>query len=270
MIARIGFVENLIDPQSFALIRLGAGALFLALISLLSRQTARFREINHTLSLKAATVLSIYMIGFAYAHTELDSGAGALIQFTVVQIVMFGSALYLKEQVPFDRFLGALIALGGLVIMLWPDDHGIPHAFATLAMIFAASGWGLYSVYGQQMKFPVETTCANFAIAFPISLMIMLLFPVVYEPKISREGILLASFSGAITSGLSYSLWYFILPRIKTTVAGVSQLLIPPIAMAGGIIFLNELLTVRYVFSFMCVAMGVALSVGLFRTWFNR
>jgi hypothetical protein len=44
--------------------------------------------------------LSSYVIGFSYAYTKLDTGAGVLVLFDVVQIAMFGAAVFAKERPP--------------------------------------------------------------------------------------------------------------------------------------------------------------------------
>ena len=67
--------------------------------------------------------------------------------------------------------------------------------------------------------------------------------------------------SGAVTSGLGYALWYRVLPQIPATIAAVVQLTVPIIAMAGGMVFLSEPLTLRFVLAAMLVLGGVALSL---------
>ena len=50
-----------------------------------------------------------------------------------------------------------------------------------------------------------------------------------------------------MTSGLGYALWYKVLPGLGASVAAVAQLTVPVIAMAGGMLFLGEALTVEFV-----------------------
>ena len=77
----------------------------------------------------------------------------------------------------------------------------------------------------------------------------------------SAQGFLLALTSGAITSGLGYSLWYFVLPQIRSTTAAVAQLTVPIIAMAGGALLIGEPLTVRFLISALLVLGGIAFSL---------
>ena len=56
----------------------------------------------------------------------------------------------------------------------------------------------------------------------------------------STEGIVLALISGAITSGLGYTIWYIALGGLSSTQAAVIQLSVPVIAGLGGVIFVSE------------------------------
>ena len=79
-------------------------------------------------------MLALYMLGFSIAYLALPSGAGALVLFGTVQITMFGGACLGKDVIPPLRWIGALVALGGLSYLLWPSsDVALPFA-ACLAM----------------------------------------------------------------------------------------------------------------------------------------
>ena len=74
-------------------------------------------------------------------------------------------------------------------------------------------------------------------------------------------GVALAVVSGVLTSGLGYALWYAILPRLGAARAGVAQLSVPVIAMAGGMVFLAEPVTLRFVGAAVLVIAGVLISM---------
>ena len=93
--------------------------------------------------------LSFYMLGFSYAYTKLETGAGALILFGVVQIVMFGVAVFTREPLPRYRVIGASIAFGGLCYLLVPTASLAMDPFAVGLMVLAGLGWGGYSIFGR-------------------------------------------------------------------------------------------------------------------------
>lgn len=263
VIARYVFVHKLIDPESFAMIRLAAGAFFLGALVIVTDRSRHIRELDLISTLQSAVALAVYMVGFALAHTQLDAGAGALLQFAIVQVVMFGCAIFLREEVPKSRIVGALIAFAGLIVMLWPTRQTSPEVMPLLAMSCAATGWALYSVQGRGVKFALAATGANFMLALPVSGFLIALLPNQIPIFLTDKGICLAMVSGAITSGLSYTFWYYVLPKTRTSVAGVAQLLIPAFAMLGAMVVLDETLTTRFTASFILVALGVAFSLGL-------
>lgn len=75
----------------------------------------------------------------------------------------------------------------------------------------------------------------------------------------SGRGIALAVVSGAVTSGLGYTVWYRALRRLSVTEAAVAQLSVPVIAALGAAALLEEKLSARLVLSGAAVLCGVGL-----------
>ena len=84
---------------------------------------------------------------------------------------------------------------------------------------------------------PVAMTAANFSRAAPMGILVCVLALPWVQMHLQPMGVLLAVMSGAITSGIGYTLWYKSLPRLSTTQASVVQLMVPVIAAVGGITF---------------------------------
>jgi drug/metabolite transporter (DMT)-like permease len=75
------------------------------------------------------------------------------------------------------------------------------------------------------------------------------------------EGVVLATASGALASGLGYTLWYAALPALGATRAGILQLCVPVLTAAAGVVLLDEQVTARLVASGCAILSGVALGV---------
>ncbi|MEZ5779262.1 MAG: DMT family transporter [Paracoccaceae bacterium] len=260
---RAGVGWGLIDPVTFAVVRLAAGAGTLALLVVARRVTTgaslwpggRGR-------VTGALSLLIYLFDFSFAYGALDAGVGALILFGMVQITMFAGALWVREPVPARRWLGSGLAFLGLVYLLTPGssaEGSAPHA----AMMAAAGiGWGLYSLSARGVGDPLGATAWNFILAVPGALAVWLLVSASPETASVRgAGLALASLSGAVTSGLGYALWYSLLPRLGPSRGGVAQLAVPLIAVAGGMLFLGEVLTLRFVLATILVLGGVGFAL---------
>jgi len=202
--------------------------------------------------------LSLYMLGFSYAYISLETGIGALILFGGVQITMFAGALITGERPSRWRWIGAAVAMAGLIYLLQPSARA-PDTKGAVLMGVAAVGWGYYSLYGRKIRKPLQATAGNFLLAFPLALLVGLTFGDARSPALT--GVALAIISGAITSGLGYALWYRVLPKLDATLAAVAQLTVPMIALAGGVLFLNEALTLQFAIASALILGGIGLSM---------
>ena len=129
-----------------------------------------------------------------------------------------------------------------------------PSLSGALLMSLSGISWGIYSIRGAGVNDRVAVTGDNFLRAVP---MIMPLnFLIFNHQAISMNGVMLAILSGALTSGVGYVIWYEALKDLTPTHAAVSQLLVPVVAAAGGVVFLYEQLTVHLIFSAFMIISG--------------
>jgi drug/metabolite transporter (DMT)-like permease len=249
---RMAVADGAMDPMTFALIRLVAGAATLGLLVALRRGDVWPGWAGRV---PGVAGLLVYLAGFSLAYTGLDAGTGALILFGCVQVTMFGGALMAGDKVPAARWAGAGLAFGGLVVLLAPVGVGVsvPHG-ALMAM--AGVGWGIYSLAGRGVSDPLAATAANFVLAMPVALLALPWVPL----QAQASGIGLAILSGAVTSGLGYALWYALVPQLGASRAAVAQLTVPVLAAFGGVILLAEPVGWRFVLAAVMVMAGVLLA----------
>jgi drug/metabolite transporter (DMT)-like permease len=251
---RAALTDGETGPAAFAAIRTLSGALCLVGLAAMRHGLPRLFRPGRWIGTGS---LLVYMLGFSFAYVALDAGTGALILFGGVQVTMFAGALIGGERPHPARWIGAAIAFGGLLWLLWPTGAAAPDMGAALMMAAAAAGWGVYSLAGRASGSPLGETAANFLLAAPFALAVWLTLP----DGIGTRGAMLAVVSGAITSGLGYAMWYALLPRIDASVAALVQLTVPVIALAGGALLLAEVPSLRLVLSSMVVLGGVAFGV---------
>jgi drug/metabolite transporter (DMT)-like permease len=248
------------DPELVLLLRVSSGAITLLLISYLGKYSLKILSRLH---FKTAAALSLYLIGFSYAFTNLETGIGVLIQFGVVQLVMFSSSFFTNPKIPKNKSIGAIIAFSGLIYLLWPSENFTLNMTASVLMAIAGMAWGIYSLLGKDAVSAISATTASFVISTPICLVLVIIIPSSSDFSWSNTGALLAISSGSITSGMGYALWYYVLPKIPSTNAAVSQLSVPLIAAAGGMIFMQEIITLKFILSCALVLGGIAITIGL-------
>lgn len=253
---RVGVARFGMNPMDFAALRVVAGAAMLWLL-VLPRQTGH-PPLRTLRRVWGAAALAVYMIGFSWAYISLGAGLGALILFGVLQVVVFGWAVWTGQTIPALRWAGAGIAFAGLCVLLWPAGQAAVPLGGSLAMAAAGASWAAYTLLGQSERDALGATAGNFLLCVPLTGLAMLLTGGGPLPVL---GVLTAIVAGAVTSGLGYALWYRLLPSLQATEAGIAQLSVPVIAVMGGTLFLQEPVTLRLVVAGLLVLGGIALSL---------
>ena len=206
----------------------------------------------------SAAFLFLYAITFSFAYLSLSTGTGALILFGSVQVTMIVVALHSGERPRAMEWMGLILALGGLVYLVFPGLTA-PSPLGSALMIIAGISWGFYTLRGRRSQTPLNDTAGNFVYAVPMVLVILLFS--LKNMSISPYGVLYATLSGALASGVGYVIWYAALRGLTTTRAATVQLSVPVIAAWSGIVFLAENMSARLIIAGMLILGGIALSL---------
>lgn len=255
VICRLALSRQVIDPASFTGIRLLSGALVLIL---LVSVTGSRKDPTDKGSWWSGFFLFLYAIAFSFAYISLDTGTGALILFAAVQITMITYALASGKKMNMKEWLGVLIAFAGFIYLVSPGVTA-PSLNGLLLMTLSGIGWGIYTIRGKASANALQVNAYNFLRTLPLA-GIMLLFSL-KEMQATNEGVGLAILSGAVTSGIGYTIWYLALRGLTAVQASVVQLLVPVIAAVGGVIFLSELINQRLVIAAIMILGGIGLVV---------
>lgn len=253
LLCRLALKQTSIDAVSFTSVRLISGAVILWLLIRLRKNTHQSGG-----NWRSAVALFVYAAGFSLAYRSLPASAGALLLFGAVQATMIGYATWSGERLRKVQQIGLIIAVGGLVGLLLPGLSA-PPLLGSILMIVAGIAWGVYSLLGKGSGDPIQVTTGNFVRTVPIAVLfsIFTFQSIVFD----GNGIILAVLSGAITSGLGYAIWYTALPALKATQAATVQLSVPVIASLGGVLFLNEAISLRLVLASLATLGGILLII---------
>lgn len=234
ILCRMALGTNEADAAGFTAVRLFSGALVLAAILLLSGKT---KNPAKTGNWRSAFFLFAYAITFSFAYLGLSTATGALVLFGSVQITMIGVSIAGGERPPLVEWLGIVVAFAGLVYLVFPGLASPPLLNAAL-MAAAGIAWGFYTLRGKGSADPLADTAGNFLRAVPMVTLVTL--PILSQLRLSTLGFVLAFLSGAVASGIGYTVWYAALRYLTATRAAVLQLAVPVIAAAGGVLLLSE------------------------------
>jgi drug/metabolite transporter (DMT)-like permease len=253
LLCRMALKHTGIDAATFTSVRLVSGAAVLWLIVRLRPGAAAGGG-----SWPSALALFVYAAGFSFAYVSLSAATGALLLFGAVQATMIGYGFWAGERLQGLQWAGLVLALAGLAGLLSPGLSAPPWP-GSLLMLSAGVAWGVYSLRGRGAGDPTKVTAGNFLRAAPIAIALSL--ATLDHSKLDAAGVGYAIASGAVASGLGYALWYTALPALKATSAATLQLSVPVIAALGGIVFLDEALTLRLVVASAAILGGIALVI---------
>lgn len=255
ILCRLALKTDEIDAPSFTAIRLISGGVTLFVIfSVFGKKDAEKGKANWL----SAFWLFLYAICFSFAYLGLTTATGALILFGSVQLTMIVFALVKGERPRRLEWLGLIFAFGGLVYLVLPGLESPPVSSAVL-MIAAGAAWGFYTLRGRGSTNPLADTAGNFLRSVPF--VVLAALPFLASIHLSAKGVLLAVLSGAVASGIGYSVWYAALKFHTATRAAVLQLSVPAIAALGGVVFLTESVSMRLILASLLILGGIGLVI---------
>jgi len=254
LLARRALGAGLADPATYTAVRLAAGALVLPV---LASATGRGRPAGG--SWGSALALFAYAAAFSLAYLRVGAGPGALLLFAAVQVTMLGWSVVRGQRPMAVQWLGTAVALGGLAYLTLPGARGSVDALGAALMLAAGAAWGAYSLRGRTSRDPLPTTAANFVRAAVLAAPLV----AALAPRLDARpsGILLAAASGALASGVGYSIWYAAVPALGATRAATVQLAVPVLTALAGAALLAEPVTLRFGVSALAILGGIALSI---------
>ncbi|MEP7148302.1 MAG: DMT family transporter [Acidobacteriota bacterium] len=244
------------DAAGFTVVRLVSGAVALIVISYFFGKAKSSNMKRGTWV--SALFLFAYAICFSFAYIGLTAATGALILFSAVQFTMIAVTLVRGERPRTLEWFGLLIAVGGLVYLVFPGLSS-PPVFASSLMTAAGVAWGFYTLRGKGSSDPLGETTGNFIRAVPM--IAIAAVPFLSQIHLSTRGIVLAVLSGAIASGVGYTVWYAALKHHTATRAAVLQLSVPVIAAFGGVMLLSEAMTTRLLIASALILGGIGMTI---------
>ncbi|MGO2320518.1 MAG: DMT family transporter [Vibrio toranzoniae] len=276
VLCRWALMDQTIDPLSFSIVRMLSGALTLLILLTLSSNAKRkqvkaadsntsiYTKVRTQFDLTAILTLLVYMFGFSFAYLTLGAGLGALVLFVAVQFTMIAAHLLAGNRMSSIEWVGCLLSVAGLVYLLMPTGTtGSSDLISIILMALAGVGWGIYTLAGKKSTNALQSTTANFGFGSLVILALLSLLafiPSVTEQiSITKQGLVYAVLSGAVASGVGYSLWYYVVKKLNTVVASIAQLSVPVIATLGGVLLLSEPVTMQFVISSTIILLGISL-----------
>ncbi|EGQ7767567.1 DMT family transporter [Vibrio parahaemolyticus] len=255
LLCRLALAEGLIDAGSFTLVRLISGAITLIALLVVRGQWKTDRPTSH-FRFFAGVALFGYAALFSFAYLQLATGTGALLLFGAVQLTLLAIYWWQGERFQFLEIIGIGLSIVGFVWLMLPSATR-PDISSALLMLISGVCWAAFTALGKQAPSPSSGITWGFIAASMIGILLSpLMLSSIY---LSLSGILLAITSGAIASGLGYTLWYQVMRKLSLLQAAVSQLSVPAIALLLGTVVLHEPLSLHTLLTSGIILGGIAL-----------
>jgi drug/metabolite transporter (DMT)-like permease len=228
ILCRLALAPKLIDAATFTTLRVLSAATMLTLIVWLQHRRLPRLSCANWLSVMA---LFGYLVFFSFAYLRLEAGTGALLLIGAVQLSMFSIAFWEGERFTSAQWIGLSLALLALIYLLLPGASA-PAPSAAVLMMISGVAWGWFSLLARGAKHPLEVNASNLLCCL-LPAVLMNSFTA-HDLEATTAGVLLATASGAIATGLGYVVWYLALRRLPAAAAATVQLSMPALVAVGA------------------------------------
>ena len=212
------------------------------------------------LALISITHLWIQVTGMQYTSA---SNTGWIIGIVPVIMAIMGYLIY-KERMTGIQLVGAVIAFGGLIVLISKGDLtslNFISNFGDLLVLGSAFTWSIYSFYGRKvtLDYPPSLTILYLFLTMFILLSPFTLSGAFFENVNSLSsvdwGALL--FLGILCSGLAYVLWAEAMSELPANRVGAFLYLEPFVTVFTAWLLLKEQITLLMMISGIVIIIGV-------------
>lgn len=210
----------------------------------------------------------------AYALTQMDSGPTALIQASTPLITVMLAHIFLPtDRVTFDRAIGILLGLVGMLLLIGPKAlEGGGTALGVGAMLLLALGYAIGNVYARTIPAaePLRLALGQQSISGIVALLIALVTVGIGGfAGAERHAAPLAALA-LFSTAMPIFLFMRLITKAGTMPASMTGYLIPTVAVICGVVVLGEPIVPRQILGGVIVLTGVAIVSGLIRLPLRR
>lgn len=255
-----------IDPWTFTAVRCLFASATLFIILIIRKKTLAPPPLGAVFLVGLFQTCGMTGLG-QFALVQGGAGNTAIFAYTMPFWLILLSALFLGEKISRVQFIAFIIAGIGflLVVQPWEKDGSL---FSTFIAIFSGLSWATGSILSKQFYKKQPTfDMLNFT-AWQILIGAILLFPVAFifqeRPIVySQELIFSFIYCAVLATGMSWTLWMFVLNNLSTSVSGISMLFVPVLSVILAWLFLGETPNTMKVVGVSLIVFALLLTTGV-------
>jgi drug/metabolite transporter (DMT)-like permease len=208
----------------------------------------------------------IPFILFGWGQTHIASGLASILNATTpIWGVIVAHFFTADEKVSPRKLAGVALGFGGVALMIGPSFfHNIgSDLLAQLACVTAALCYAFAGVYARRFRrmgvSPIAVTTGQMTASALVMLPLALIVDQPWTagiPSLQAIGAILAL--GVVSSAFGYVLYFRLIDRAGATNALLVTLLVPPVAILLGALFLSEMIEGRDIAGLGLIALGLA------------
>jgi drug/metabolite transporter (DMT)-like permease len=263
----IGVAVRHLPPLTYVWLRLTiAAAAMWIYVRASGRGLGLPRQVWGAITLLAVLNNALPFTLFGWGQTHIASGLASILNATTpIWGVVVAHVLTQDERMSPRKIAGVLLGFGGVATMIGPSllSNIGTNALAQLACVTASLSYALAAVWARRFKrlgvSPVSVTTgqltAGALIMLPISMFVDQPWTHPFPPLSAWAAI---AALGLFCTAFGYVLYFRLIDHAGATNALLVTLLVPPVAIALGALFLNEVLAPQDFLGLALIALGLA------------
>lgn len=253
-----------LDPATLVLGRLGVAAVTLAVIVplLLGGARATLAEVRGHWPWLAVVGLLNTAVPFwllSWGETRIDSGLASIIQASVpIFNALLAFGFFHEQRVTGRSLVGVAVGFVGVALLVGAQPHAkILGAIAVVGMATCYAAGGLLTKHHLSEVRPQAVALGTTLVAAVAMLPTGIAFAPRHVP--GWEPVASVVFLGVVGTAVAYLLFYTIIAGAGAGYASLVTYLVPPVALAYGVVFLHESIGWPAVVGLVLILAGVSL-----------
>src|SRR4051812_24227654 len=263
----IGVAVRYIQPLTYVWLRVTIAALGMWLFLLVKRERVQLpRQVWGSIVLLAVLNNALPFALFGWSQTHIASGLASILNATTpIWGVLVAHILTHDERMTPRKIAGVMLGFGGVAIMIGPSllTNLGGAALAQLACVAASLSYALAAVWARRFRrqgvSPLSVTTgqltASALIMFPLSMIVDRPWGHALPP-VQAWGAIVAL--ALLCTAFGYVLYFRLIGTSGATNALLVTLLVPPVAILLGGLFLGEQLAPQDFLGLVLIAFGLA------------
>jgi len=263
----MGFAMAAVDPLTLrTAVMVFAGVLLLAYAAATAKRLKLPRALWRDLAISAFGNMTICQMGMTFGVYYVGAGRSSVLIYTMPLWAALFARLLLGDPITLRR--GLALALGAASVAALLAQH-LPQVrnapLGVLANLIAAMGFGFGTVWTKRTAWPLDLAAlAGWQLlvgAVPLVLVWLAVRPPLELARLDATHWAAVVYMAVIGNALAYLVWFRLIDRLPTTVAGIGSLVVPCVGVLSSTVLVDEAIqpTDLVALGLVCSALGLVL-----------